>query len=126
MRIKEKSNGAEYISVSQKTKSCIHKDVAIQNIPGDTTLILSFRIGVLAQWLGEEKKNLSKQRKLSLAIAKNYGLALPEVHGFMCFLQKLIYVALFNGDTISIPHVGVFSTIPHKDDCYAVRFQLYR
>ena len=130
LRIKEKSNGAKYVSVSavSKLKNCIHaKQLQPRDIGGDTTPVLSSSYwSVGKNGLGEEKKNLSKQRKLSLTIAQNCNIFLPEVHGFMCFLQKLIYVALHNKNSISIPYIGTFYTISQKKDSFVVRFHLYK
>ena len=57
---------------------------------------------------------LSRQRQLSAIIKDKTNLSLSQVHGCLCFIQRVLYAGLRQNEKCILPKVGVFSTSKRK------------
>lgn len=81
------------------------------DIPGEQAPMVGTKYWVnRSQPHAKNFSTLSKQRQLSAIITDKTGLSLSQVHGCLCFIQRVLYAGLRQNEKCILPKVGVFST----------------
>lgn len=103
----------KYVGVSGTSllKKYINQETDIHTLPGEQMPMRG-----TAYWLARSRADspkhatLSRQRQVSAQVAHHIGMSLTQVHGCLCFVQRLIYMTLRTQGECYIPHLGTFST----------------